>query len=382
MLGGSHLLQRADMLGGFLQRGAQGLNARAGGFAKVGQGLACGLVEGGDRLREVLLHELLIFVGPFVQAFRLLSHHLRCRVQPGEELCVRAGEGGGEHIGQRAHVATGGVRAVVEAGQENFVTVGVNVAEVVLFNFLERGHRQAEDDGIDQRQQRRVEGGGQTAGDAAHGLHEQRGVFDRLRVHHALEVADGVRETDDGADEPEDGNRPDEHLDQREAAADARAVNVRLVRHHGRDLAINLTRLEKLQGLADAVDHQAIAQLHRQRINVLDEDMDVALVDIGAQFHRHHVQPQRALLVAQLEQQKHMVIDPAYSIMQSKWTKDETGNRMKTETPKRLRRWWHEVGQDGYVLCVRYGAKPIEFEKGKAAVAAVGKDGLKSANKK
>jgi hypothetical protein len=79
---------------------------------------------------------------------------------------VRAGEGGGEHIGQRAHVATGGVGAVVEAGQENLVTVGVNVAEVVLLDFLERGHRQAEQDGVDECQQRGVEGRGQTAGDA------------------------------------------------------------------------------------------------------------------------------------------------------------------------------------------------------------------------
>ena len=95
-----------------------------------------------------------------------------------------------------------------------------------------------------------------------------------------------------------------------------------------------------------------------------------------AQLKADPKEQRRQKLVAQLEQQKHMVIDPAYSIMQSKWTKDETGNRVKTETPKRLRRWWHEVGQDGYVLCVRYGAKPIEFEKGKAAVVAVGKDGL------
>ena len=67
-----------------------------------------------------------------------------------------------------------------------------------------------------------------------------------------------------------------------------------------------------------------------------------------AQLKADPKEQRRQKLVAQLEQQKHMVIDPAYSIIQAKWTKDETGNRVKTETPKRLRRWWHKVGQDAH----------------------------------
>lgn len=84
----------------------------------------------------------------------------------------------------------------------------------------------------------------------------------------------------------------------------------------------------------------------------------------------------RQKLAAQLAQQKQMLTDPNFTVMQTKWTKDDTGAKVSKEVPKRLRRWWQEVGADNYVLVVRYGTKPIEFEKGKAAIAAVGKEGL------
>lgn len=84
----------------------------------------------------------------------------------------------------------------------------------------------------------------------------------------------------------------------------------------------------------------------------------------------------RMKLAAQLEQQKLMLTDPNFTVMQVKWSKDEAGAKVRKETPKRLRRWWQEAGDNNFVLVVRYGTKPIEFEKGKPAIAAVGKDGL------
>lgn len=84
----------------------------------------------------------------------------------------------------------------------------------------------------------------------------------------------------------------------------------------------------------------------------------------------------RQKLATQLEQQKLMLTDPNFTVMQVKWSKDEAGGKVRKETPKRLRRWWQEAGDNNFVLVVRYGTKPIEFEKGKPAIAAVGKDGL------
>ena len=44
--------------------------------------------------------------------------------------------------------------------------------------------------------------------------------------------------------------------------------------------------------------------------------------------------------------------------------------------PKKVRPWWRGDAAGNVVLTVRYGAKPIEFEKGKAAIAVGKKDKL------
>ena len=43
---------------------------------------------------------------------------------------------------------------------------------------------------------------------------------------------------------------------------------------------------------------------------------------------------------------------------------------------KRVRAWWRTDPTGAVVLTVRYGAKPIEFEKGKAAIAVGKKEKL------
>jgi hypothetical protein len=44
--------------------------------------------------------------------------------------------------------------------------------------------------------------------------------------------------------------------------------------------------------------------------------------------------------------------------------------------PKKVIPWWRTDATGNVVLTVRYGAKPIEFEKGKAAIAVGKKDKL------
>jgi len=73
----------------------------------------------------------------------------------------------------------------------------------------------------------------------------------------------------------------------------------RLVGHHLGDLGIVSPDLEQFEALADAVDHQAVAQLARQAVHMVDEPGDVDDVDLLAQAHRQHVQQQRGLLVAE-----------------------------------------------------------------------------------
>jgi len=57
-----------------------------------------------------------------------------------------------------------------------------------------------------------------------------------------------------------------------------------------------------------------------------------------------------------------------YTVKKFKTVKDYDGSRKSIEIQKRVRQWWF-IASDGKVcLNIRYGAKIIEFAKGKTAV--------------
>jgi hypothetical protein len=65
-----------------------------------------------------------------------------------------------------------------------------------------------------------------------------------------------------------------------------------------------------------------------------------------------------------------------YTVKKFKTVKDYDGSRKTVEHQKRVRQWWF-VAADGKVcLNVRYGAKIIEFAKGKTAVEVASADDL------
>ena len=85
----------------------------------------------------------------------------------------------------------------------------------------------------------------------------------------------------------------------------------------------------------------------------------------------------RSKLITRLQQQIALVQDPNYTLTRSKWIEDEQGVKQLRETKKRFRPWWRTVDAAGNIaLSVRYGAKPIEFEKGKAAIIVGKKEQL------
>ena len=59
-----------------------------------------------------------------------------------------------------------------------------------------------------------------------------------------------------------------------------------------------------------------------------------------------------------------------------KWRKVEDGSKQLVERHKRVKRWWLTNGAGQLFVTVRYGAKLIELEKGKAAISVSGKDKL------
>lgn len=84
----------------------------------------------------------------------------------------------------------------------------------------------------------------------------------------------------------------------------------------------------------------------------------------------------RNKLIVRLQQQRSLVEDPNFIIKTQKWIADETGEKQLREKQKRVRPWWRTDVTGVVVLTVRYGAKPIEFQKGKSAIAVGTKDKL------
>jgi hypothetical protein len=83
----------------------------------------------------------------------------------------------------------------------------------------------------------------------------------------------------------------------------------------------------------------------------------------------------RAKVIARLEEQKLILKDPDYTRTNRKWVKKD-GERVMVEQQQRVPLWWRQHPNGSYALFVRSGLKPIEFEKGKPAIAVSSLDKL------
>jgi hypothetical protein len=83
----------------------------------------------------------------------------------------------------------------------------------------------------------------------------------------------------------------------------------------------------------------------------------------------------RTKIVARLEEQKLILKDPNYTRTVRNWVKTD-GERVMVEKQQRVPLWWRQHPNGSYALFVRSGLKPIEFEKGKAAIAVPSLDKL------
>lgn len=83
------------------------------------------------------------------------------------------------------------------------------------------------------------------------------------------------------------------------------------------------------------------------------------------------VAQRRTKLLTRIEQQIALAKDASYKITRQKWVQGENGKELK-EQYKVVRPWWMTDPTGTVLLTIRYGAKPIAFEKGKTAIV-VGK---------
>ena len=87
------------------------------------------------------------------------------------------------------------------------------------------------------------------------------------------------------------------------------------------------------------------------------------------------VQSRRAKFVAKLEEQKLLLKDPNYVRTVQRWTK-VNGERQASTKQQAVRPWWKTDPSGQLVMSVKFGARPIEFEKGKAGIVVPSKDKL------
>ena len=77
----------------------------------------------------------------------------------------------------------------------------------------------------------------------------------------------------------------------------------------------------------------------------------------------------RERLLQRLQEQLQLAKDPSFAPVIKRWKKGDDGVKRPVDHIRRVRPWWR-VDEKGFVvLTVRYGFKPLEFEKGKAAIA-------------
>lgn len=84
------------------------------------------------------------------------------------------------------------------------------------------------------------------------------------------------------------------------------------------------------------------------------------------------VERARQKVISALAEQKAMaeakIAGQHYAPTHMVWRKNEAGERVQVETPKRLRAGWFTDGSGQTFFALRYAGKPIEFAKGKNAI--------------
>lgn len=87
------------------------------------------------------------------------------------------------------------------------------------------------------------------------------------------------------------------------------------------------------------------------------------------------VQQRRTKFITKLEEQKLLLKDPNHVRSVQRWIKVD-GERQASTKQQAVRPWWKTDPAGQIVMSIKFGAKPLEFEKGKAGIAVPSKDKL------
>ena len=88
------------------------------------------------------------------------------------------------------------------------------------------------------------------------------------------------------------------------------------------------------------------------------------------------IERRRNKLLRALEKQAALLKDPNFRSIERHKVINAEGVKQEIERSRAVRPWWFKDADGKTVMTIRYGAKPIEFEKGKAAIAVGSPDKL------
>lgn len=87
------------------------------------------------------------------------------------------------------------------------------------------------------------------------------------------------------------------------------------------------------------------------------------------------VQLRREKFVRKLEEQKQLLVNPAF-VRTIQRTKVVDGEKRVIPEDRKVKPWWRTEANGQLTMSIRFGSKPVEFEKGKSGIAVPSKDKL------
>ena len=97
----------------------------------------------------------------------------------------------------------------------------------------------------------------------------------------------------------------------------------------------------------------------------------LALPQVGA----NPIIDRRSRVIERLEEQKRLLADPNHK-RTIRTTVKKDGEKSTVEKQHRVLPWWRMTQSGSYVFFIKASQKPVEFEKGKAAIAVPSLDKL------
>lgn len=75
-------------------------------------------------------------------------------------------------------------------------------------------------------------------------------------------------------------------------------------------------------------------------------------------------------LLEQMGMAKAAIEGTTFKVQKRRWEYTPDGEKIMADFDKRLLPWWHTVADGSLVLTIKWGSKAMEFERGKAGIAA------------